>query len=88
MLEFTSPSQTNGHSQLFFEPEVDGTFRFCVDYPELKSVTESDLYPNPGMHKYIEPSGDVTTYPTLDANSSHWKVEISKGDRVETLFAS
>ena len=44
----------------------DGTWRFCVDYRKLNSVTKMDLYPIPNIEAALSKLRGATVFTSLD----------------------
>ena len=52
----------------------DGTWRFCVDYRKLNTVTKKDCYPIPRIDETIDKLGKAKVFATLDLKSGYWQV--------------
>lgn len=67
---------------------MDGSFRFFVDYRKLNASTRQNFFPLPYMEKFLDSLGDAAYFSRLDAKSGYWKVEIEGDDREKTFFLS
>jgi len=55
----------------------DGTWRFCVDYRKLNSVTIQDTYPLPRIDEPLDALAGSKFSSTLDLLSRYWQVPLS-----------
>ena len=66
----------------------DGTWRLCVDYRGLNSVTTSDPYPLPNMNDCLENLRDATIFSTLDLVSGYWQIPASTTSSEKLAFST
>lgn len=64
----------------------DGTWRFCVDYRRLNSVTRKDAYPLPRIDESLDSLAGAKYFCTADMASSFWQVSVKEDDRPKTAF--
>jgi len=55
----------------------DGSWRFCVDYCKLNSVTIQDAYPFSQINESLDALTGSKYFSTLDLLSGYWQVPLS-----------
>ena len=66
----------------------DGSYRFCMDYRKLNSVTKIDAHPLPRVDDLLEALNGNTIFSTLDLRSGYWQVGMHPDDRGKTAFST
>ena len=66
----------------------NNTWRFCVDYRGLNSVTIKDSHPLPRMDDTLDALSGATWFSTLDFSDGYWQVEVAQEDREKTAFTT
>ena len=66
----------------------DGTWRFCVDYRKLNTLTKKDCYPIPRIDETIDKLGKAKIFTTLDLKSGYWQVGMADCDKEKTAFTT
>lgn len=66
--------------------KADGTWRFCVDYRKLNSITKEAKYPLPRIEDCLDKLGKAKYFSKLDLRSGYWQVKIAEKDIEKTAF--
>lgn len=66
----------------------DGSWRFCVDYRKLNSVTHKDAFPLPRIEETLTSMTRAKWFSTLDLASGYWQVEVDSKDCEKTAFTT
>ena len=66
----------------------DKSFRWCIHYRALNSVTVKDTFPLPLVDDCLDTLAGNTWFSKLDANSAYWQVKIKEEDRHKTAFVA
>ncbi|UYV68834.1 K02A2.6-like [Cordylochernes scorpioides] len=81
-----SHSSSPWASPIILVKKKNGTFRFCVDYRNLNSVTVKDQYPLPRIDDCFDSLHGARYFTSLDLCSGYWQVEVEEQDREKTAF--
>ena len=82
------PSSSPWSSPIVMVRKKDGSWRFCIDYRKLNSVTHHDAYPLPRIDSTLDSLAGSTYFTTLDLASGYWQVEVEEQDREKTAFST
>ena len=82
------PSVSPWASPIVLVRKKDGTYRFCVDYRELNSVTKPDKFPLPRIDDLLDELGKARFFSTLDLASGFWQVQVHPNSRAKTAFVT
>ena len=80
------PSTSDWASPVVLVKKKDGTWRFCVDYRRLNSVSHDDAYPMPRIDDLIDHLGGAKFIMTLDLTRGYWQVPVSDADCSKTAL--
>ena len=64
----------------------DGSYRCCIDYRQLNSVTVKDAYPVPRTDSCLDAMSGSLSFSTLDLPSAYHQVYVSPEDSEKTAF--
>jgi hypothetical protein len=77
-------------SPVVLAKKKDGSWRFCVDYRKLNSLTRKDAYPLPRIDDLLDALGfgEGRIFSTLDVASGYWHIPIADEDKEKTAFTT
>ena len=64
----------------------DGSWRLCIDYRKLNSVTHQDAYPLPRIDSTLDSLAGAQLFTTLQFASGYWQIEMEPTDKQKTAF--
>lgn len=73
-------------SPIVFTPNKNGSLRFCINFRKLSAVPLKDAHPILRTDEFLELLGKGRLFPTLDANSVYWKIDIGHLDKDRTAI--
>ena len=65
-----------------------GTFRLCIDYRKLNSITHCEAHPIPRMVDILDSLNGAKMFTTLDLRSGYWQVLMDPKDKPKTALAT
>ena len=80
------PASSPWASNVVLVKKKDGSFRCCVDYRQLNSVTKKDVYALPRIGECLDAMSSATLFSTFDLRSSYHQVKVAPQDRDKTTF--
>ena len=80
------PSNSPWASPIVLVKKKDGSFRFCVDYRKLNTVTRRDAHPLPRVDDLLDSLQGACMFSTLDLRSGYWQISMEPKDREKTAF--
>jgi len=84
--EVIKPASSPRASNLVLVRKKDGSYRCCIDYLQLNSVTRKDAYPLPRIDSCLDALANARWFPTFDLRSSYHQVPDAKCDADKTAF--
>ena len=82
------PSTSPWSAQVVLASKKDGSYRYCVDFYGLNSVTVKEHYPVPRVEDMIDTLAGAKFFSTLDLVSAYHAFEIHPDDREKTAFST
>jgi len=73
-------------SNLVLVKKKDGSFRCCVDYRTLNSVTRKDAYPLPRIDACLDAMATASWFSVFDLQSAYHQVLVNPADSDKTAF--
>ena len=67
-------------------PKPDGTWRFCVDYRKLNSITHEAKYPLPRVEDCLDQLRGARFFSKIDLRSGYWQTRVHPEDVHKTAF--
>ena len=83
--EFIESSQSDWSSPCIIVPKPDGTFRMCIDYRKVNSMTKTDSFPVPRMNDCIDNIGQANYLTKFNLLKGFW--QIPKTDKAKEISA-
>lgn len=80
------PSSSPWASPVVMVPKRGGTYRMCIDYRKLNSVTKIDAYPMPSVDDILQSLHGAQVFSSLDLKSGYWQMGVAPEDREKTAF--
>lgn len=77
-------------SQVVLCQKKDQTFRFCIDYRKLSSITKPMSYPLPNLSDVFDAIGEekASTFSVLDLCQGFWQIGLNKNSREKAAFVT
>jgi len=82
----TEPAHSAWGSPVVLVRKKDGSWRFCVDYRKLNSVTIQDTYPLLQIDESLNALVGSKYFSTLDLLSGYWQVPLSSDAQEKAAF--
>ena len=80
------PATSPWASNVVLVRKKDGSFRCCIDYRQLNSVTTKDAYPLPRIDSCLDAMSEAKWFSTIDLKSSYHQVPMAPEDSGKTAF--
>ena len=82
------PSESSWSAPTVLVKKRDGSWRLCIDYRQLNSITKKDAYPLPRIDDSIDALSGSTYFSTLDLVSGYWQVKMSADAAEKAAFCT
>ena len=67
-------------------PKPNGTYRFCVDYRKINTITKTDSYPLLWIDDLLHDAKHICYVSTIDLKASYHQVNVAVAERDRTAF--
>ncbi|KII62948.1 Transposon Ty3-I Gag-Pol polyprotein [Thelohanellus kitauei] len=65
----------------------NGSYRMCIDYRRLNSITQKDEYPLPLMEELLDRLAGAKIFSIFDLVNGYWQCAIEESDKEKTAFS-
>lgn len=65
----------------------DGTWRFCLDFRKLNSVTRKDAYPLPRMEDILDRLSHAKYFSKIDLKHAYWQIPLAPDSKQYTAYS-
>ena len=83
-----TPCISEWSSPVTLVPKPDGSFRFCVDYRKVNSLSKSDTYPLPRVDACIDAIGSAKFITKLDLMRGYWQIPLTERAKDISTFVT
>jgi hypothetical protein len=83
---FVTTSTSPYASPVLLVQKKDGTWRFCMDYRRLNSVTVKNKFPMPLIEEILDELASVAFFTKLDFKAGFHHVRMCPADEYKTAF--
>ena len=80
------PTSSPWASNIVLARKKDGSYRICVDYRQLNSITKGDAYPLPRIDDCLDTLKGSTLFSSMDCRSGFMQLGVKEEDRPKTAF--
>ena len=81
-------SKSDWSSPCILVPKPDGTYRLCMDFRKVNSVTKTDSYPIPRIDDCIDKIGSAKFVSKFDLLKGYWQVPLTERAKEISAFVT
>ena len=82
------PSKSDWSSPIVFVRKKDGTWRLCIDYRRLNTVTRKDSFPLPDIRDLFDSLQGNCIFSTLDLFAGYYQIPVHPDSVAKTAFVT
>jgi len=82
------PSNSPWSSPVCMVRKKDGSYRYCVDYRRMNSVTIKDAFPVPDVKDALDSLRGAKYFATIDLLSGYWQLGMTQRAKERSAFCT
>jgi len=82
------PSMSSWASPVCLVRKKDNTFRFCIDYRRVNTVSKKDAYPIPDIQDALDNLRGAKYFATFDLLSGYWQLGLTDRGKERSAFCT
>jgi len=84
--DIIEPSRSEWSTPIVMVRKPNGTYRFCLDFRKLNSVSKKDAYPLPYMNAILDKLRSARYISTIDLSQAYFQIPLERSSRELTAF--
>jgi hypothetical protein len=82
------PSKSPWSAPIVLIPKPDGSFRVCINYKKLNSITIKDAFPIPRIQDIFIRLRDSLIFSKVDFNRAYYQIMMHENSMEKTAFST
>jgi len=82
------PSNSRWSSPVCMVRKKDGSYRYCVDYRRMNTVTIKDAFPVPDVNDALDSLRGAKYFATIDLLSGYWQLGMTQRAKERSAFCT